>query len=98
METQEELRSYHRDDLFMASDVRAAYGILADNGRYFYATYDSPAESYLYDLIRDPNGEHDILTKALKKHYDEQVIEHLHGIADFYGYKAGISSFFATSH
>jgi hypothetical protein len=98
METQEELRSYHRDDLFMASDVRAAYGILADNGRYFYATYDSPAESYLYDLVRDPNGEHDILTNALKKHYDEQVIEHLHGIADFYGYKAGISSLFTTSH
>jgi hypothetical protein len=98
METQEELRSYHRDDLFMASDVRAAYGILADNGRYFYATYDSPAQSYLYDLIRDPNGEHDILTKALKKRYDEQVIEHLHGIGDFYGYKAGISSLFASSH
>jgi Sulfatase len=98
METQKELRSYHRDDLFMASDVRAAYGILADNGRYFYATYDSPAESYLYDLVRDPNGEHDILTNALKKHYDEQVIEHLHGIADFYGYKAGISSLFTTSH
>jgi len=98
METQEELRGYDRDDLFMASDVRAAYGILADNGRYFYATYDSPAQSYLYDLIRDPQGEHDILTKALKKHYDEQVIEHLHGIADFYGYKAGISSLFASSH
>jgi hypothetical protein len=98
METQEELRSYHRDDLFMASDVRAAYGILADNGRYFYATYDAPAESYLYDLIRDPNGEHDILTDALKKHYDEQVIEHLRGIADFYGYKAGISSWFVSSY
>jgi Sulfatase len=98
METPEELGSYHRDDLFMASDVRAAYGVLADNGRYFYATYDSPAESYLYDLVGDPNGEHDILTDTLKKHYDEQVIEHLHGIADFYGYKAGISSWFSTSH
>ncbi len=98
METQEELRSYHRDDLFMASDVRAAYGILADNGRYFYATYDSPAQSYLYDLVRDPNGEHDILTGALKKHYDEQVIEHLHEIADFYGYKPGIGSLLASGH
>ena len=98
METQEELRSYHRDDLFMASDVRAAYGILADNGRYFYATYDSPAQSYLYDLVRDPNGEHDILTGALKKHYDQQVIEHLHEIADFYGYKPGIGSLLASGH
>jgi len=98
METQEELHSYHRDELFMASDLRAAFGILADNGRYFYATYDSPAQSYLYDLSQDPNGVHDILTDALKKHYDERVIEHLHEIADFYGYKPGIGSLLASGH
>jgi len=98
METAEQLHSYHRDDLFMASDVRAAYGILADNGRYFYATYDSPAQSYLYDLVQDSNGEHDILTPELKKRYDQQVIEHLHAIADFYGYKPGIGSLLASGH
>jgi nitrate reductase NapE component len=98
METIDELHSYHRDDLFMASDVRAAYGILADNGRYFYATYDSPAQSYLYDLEADPSGEHDILTNELKKRYDQQVIEHLHAIADFYGYKPGISSLLTSAH
>jgi arylsulfatase A-like enzyme len=92
METVDELHSYHREDLFMASDVRAAYGILADNGRYFYATYDSPAQSYLYDLKKDPNGEHDVLTDELKKRYDQQVIDHLHAIADFYGYKPGLQS------
>jgi hypothetical protein len=96
METAEELHSYHRDDLFLASDVRAAYGVLADNGRYFYATYDSPAQSYLYDLAQDANGEHSILTNALKKHYDERVIDHLHEIADFYGYKPGIGSLLAS--
>lgn len=98
MESAEELHRYHRDDLFMASDVRAAYGVLADNGRYFYATYDSPAQSYLYDLAQDPNGEHNVLTDALKKHYDERVIEHLHEIADFYGYKPGIGSLLASGH
>ncbi len=97
METAEELHRYHRDDLFMASDVRAAYGVLADNGRYFYATYDSPAQSYLYDLAQDPHGEHNVLTDALKKHYDEQVIEHLHTIADFYGYKPGIGSLLTSA-
>ena len=89
-ETQDELHKYPRKDLFMASDAIAAYGILADNGRYFYATYDSPAKSYLYDLARDPNGEHDILTDALKTQYDERVIVHLHQIADFYGYTPGL--------
>ena len=51
-----ELRANHRDEIFFASDARAAYGLLTDNGRYFYATYDSPAKSYLYDLANDPNG------------------------------------------
>ena len=97
MESAEELHRYHRDDLFLASDVRAAYGVLADNGRYFYATYDSPAQSYLYDLEQDPHGEHNVLTDALKKNYDEQVIEHLHAIADFYGYKPGISSLLTSA-
>jgi hypothetical protein len=97
METQEELQSYHREELFMASDVRAAYGLLTENGRYMYATYDSPAQSYLYDLAQDSKGEHDILTSALKKHYDEQIIAHLHEIADFYGYKPGIGSFLTSS-
>jgi sulfatase-like protein len=98
METAEELHSYPRDELFMASDVRAAYGLLADNGRYFYATYDSPAQSYLYDLSQDPNGEHDILTKEAKKRYDERVIEHLHEIADFYGYKPSIGSLLTSAN
>ena len=97
METEEELHAYHRDDFFLASDARAAYGILADNGRYFFATYDSPAHSYLYDLRQDPNGIHDILTEALKRYYDDRVIEHLHEIADFYGYKPGIGSLLSTS-
>jgi hypothetical protein len=96
-ETLEELHGYHRDELFMASDVRAAYGLLTDNGRYMYATYDSPAQSYLYDLAQDPKGQHDILTNALKKHYDEQIIAHLHEIADFYGYKPGIGSLLSSS-
>ena len=89
VETQDELHGYPREDLFMASDVLATYGILADNGRYFYATYDSPAKSYLYDLERDPNGEHDILTDVLKKQYEERVIEYLHQTADFYKYVPG---------
>jgi hypothetical protein len=88
----EELHSYRRDDLFLSSDVRAAYGVLADNGRYLYATYDFPAHSYLFDLSSDPNGEHNILTDPLKRHYDQEVIDDLHALGDFYGYRPGISS------
>jgi hypothetical protein len=92
MESQAELHSYHRDELFLASDERAVYGILADNGRYLYATYDSPAKSYLYDLASDPTGVNDVLTPALKKEYDERIIGHLQAIGAFYGYKPKFST------
>jgi arylsulfatase A-like enzyme len=92
MQSRDELDAYARDELFFASDVRAAYGVLADNGRYFYATYDSPAESYLYDLSADPEGQRNILTPKLKRQYDERIIEQLRAIADYYRYKPGMNS------
>ncbi len=97
METQAELHSYRRDELFLASDVRAVYGILDGNGRYLYATYDSPAQSYLYDLAADPAGTHDILTPVLKKQYDERIIEQLQAIGNFYGYKPKLSTLLAAT-
>ena len=92
-----ELHQYQRDELFIASDERAVYGILADHGRYLYATYDSPSKSYLYDLASDPNGVHDILTPALKKQYDERIIRHLQAIGAFYDYKPGLSTLLSAS-
>jgi arylsulfatase A-like enzyme len=96
-ETKEELESYRRGDLFVASDVRAVYGILAENGRYLYMTYDSPPNSLLFDLARDPNAEHSILTDTLKKHYDEQIIQQLQAVGDLYGYKPGVGSMLASA-
>jgi sulfatase-like protein len=96
-ETREELDRYRRDDLLLASDVRAVYGILTADSRYLYTTYDSPEQSYLFDLKQDPNAEHNILTPALKKQYDEEIIEHLQMIADYYGYKPGVGSLVATA-
>jgi len=91
-ETLQELHSYKRDELFLASDVRAVFGLLSENGRWFYTTYDSPAESMLFDLAHDPNGTHNVVTEELKKQYDTRVIEHLQAIGDFYGYKPGVGS------
>jgi hypothetical protein len=96
-ETRQELDSYPRRDLLLASDVRAVYGILTADKRYLYTTYDSPAQSYLFDLAADPNAEHNILTPALKQRYDEEIIEQLQTIGDFYGYKPGVGSLLASS-
>jgi len=96
-ETKLELDSYPPKDLLLASDVRAVYGILTADQRYLYTTYDSPAQSYLFDLAADPNAEHDILTPPLKQRYDEEIIEHLHLIGDFYGYKPGVGSLLASA-
>lgn len=73
------------------------YGILTAEERYFYATYDSPAQSYLFDLTQDPNGQHNILTEQLKQHYDEEIIEKIEEIGDFYGYKPGMRSLVAAA-
>ena len=97
-ETREELDKYRRTELFLASDERAVYGLLADNGRFLYTTYDFPAESFLFDLSQDPNAEHNLLTKPLQEEYAQQVIEQLHGVADFYGYKPGVGSLLAAAH
>ncbi len=97
-ETRQELEAYRRTELFLASDERAVYGLLADNGRFLYTTYDFPAESFLFDLSQDPNAEHNLLTKPLQEEYAQQIIEHLHSVADFYGYKPGVGSLLAAAH
>jgi Sulfatase len=91
VETRQEIEGYGRDELFLASDEAAVYGLLEENGRYIYATYDSPARSFLFDLARDPNAEHNILTPEVKRQYDQRVIDYLEMIAGFYGYKPGIT-------
>lgn len=97
-ETRAELDHYPQRDLLLASDVRAVYGILAQNGRYLYVTYDSPAQSYLFDLTADPNAQHSILNAGLKQSYDQDIIEHLHQTASFYGYQPGVDSLLAASN
>lgn len=96
VETQQELDRYPRRDLLLASDAKAVYGILTADERYLYATYDSPAQSYLFDLTKDPNAEHSILTPELKQHYDEEIIQKLQEIGDFYGYRPGMRSLVAA--
>ena len=58
----------------MASDERAVYGLLADGGRFLYTTYDSPAESFLFDLNLDPHAQHNLLTGPLQEEYAQQII------------------------
>ena len=95
--TRQELDAYPQRDLLLASDVRAVYGILTSDGHYLYTTYDSPAQSYLFDLPSDPNAQHNVLTPALKERYDEQIIEQLQMVGDYYGYKPGVGSLLASA-
>lgn len=86
MDRREEFLNYPRSDLFLASDSIAAFGILAENGRWMYTTYDSPSRSMLFDLAHDATAQHDVLTPDLKKQYDARVLQYLQWISDFYGY------------
>lgn len=96
--TREELATYHRKDLFLASDARAAYGILSDNGRFLYTVYDEPAQSMFFDLSTDPRAQHNIVTPALKTSYDRRVIDDLKMIGDFYDYKPRVGSFLSADN
>jgi hypothetical protein len=96
VETRGELERYRRTQVFLASDERAVYGLLTDNGRFLYTTYDSPARSFLFDLERDPDALHNLITDSAKRRYDGQIIDYLHRVADFYGYKPGVGSLLAA--
>jgi hypothetical protein len=87
LESVEECRSYYHADLFLASDSIAAYGILAGDGRWMYTTYDSPSRSMLFDLVRDPNAQYNVLTPELKRQYDNRILQYLQLISRFYGHK-----------
>jgi hypothetical protein len=87
LENSEEFGSYPRPDLFLASDSLAVYGILAGDGRWMYTTYDSPPHSSLFDLLKDPNAQENILTPDLKKRYDDQILHDLQLLSKFYGYQ-----------
>jgi hypothetical protein len=95
-ESRAELERYQRTRLFLASDERAVYGLLTDNGRFLYTTYDSPARSFLFDLQRDPDAQHNLITDSAKRAYDEQIIDYLHQVAEFYGYTPGVGSLLAA--
>ena len=86
-ETREELQNYQRSELFLASDSRAAYGLLSDHGGLLYTTYDSPTQSFLFDLSRDPNATMNILNEPVQKEYEQRVLGYLQDIAHLYDYK-----------
>lgn len=86
VESAAEYQSYPRPDLFLASDSLPAYGILSGDGRWMYTTYDSPSRSMLFDLVRDPNAQVNVLSPELKKQYDARILEYLQLISKFYGH------------
>lgn len=88
----EELRQDSREQLLLASDARAAYGLLTEGGRFMYVTYDSPASSFLFDLANDRQGTSNVLTDKLKAQYDQMIIQDLQSLSNFYGYKPDGSS------
>jgi len=92
--TREEMRQYPRNELFLASDVRATYGLLSENGRYMFTIYDSPLKSYLFDLKSDPAATNNILTDASRREYQQRISGYLQDLAAFYQYKpSGATTF-----
>jgi glucan phosphoethanolaminetransferase (alkaline phosphatase superfamily) len=87
MQSADEFLNYPRPDLLLASDSLAAYGILSGDGRWMYTTYDSPSRSMLFDLLQDPNAQHNVLTPELKKQNDDRILQYLQLLSKFYGHQ-----------
>jgi arylsulfatase A-like enzyme len=85
--TRNEMAQYKRDHLLLASDAAAEYGILSGQGQYLYTVYDSPRETLLFDLKRDPQGKTNYATDLSSRRYDQQILNDLASIAKFYGYR-----------
>jgi arylsulfatase A-like enzyme len=85
--SEQELHAYDRDHLLLASDARAAYGILSGDGRFMYTAYDSPRRSFLFDLASDPKGVHNVVTGKLQAQFDRQILEDLQSVATFYDFR-----------
>lgn len=92
--SEEEVHAHRRNELFLASDSRAGYGLLVDN-RFFYVIYDMPSDGELFDLKNDPIGERNIITPSLKREYDSRIIEYLKMVNEAYGYRPGVASLLA---
>lgn len=89
-----EMQQYPRTELFLASDVRATYGLLTGDGRYMFTIYDSPLKSSLFDLKSDPQGTTNVLTDASRSEYQQRVAKYLEDLAGFYQYHpSGRSTF-----
>jgi arylsulfatase A-like enzyme len=90
--TQDELATYARDELFVASDYTAWCGLLTDHGRYLFtvSVYPSKATA-LFDLQSDPQARHNLLLNAtpesaMLKSDGQRLSDYLREIAGFYGY------------
>jgi len=86
LKSEDEFLSYPRPTVFLASDTLAVYGILDGDGRWMYATYDSPTRSMLFDLLRDPTAQRNVLTPALKEKYDQRILYYFQSLSEFFGY------------
>jgi len=86
VESKDEFLNYPRPDVFLASDALAVYGILDGDGRWMYATYDSPSRSMLFDLLQDPTAQHNVLTPALKEKYDQRILCYFQSLSEFFHY------------
>jgi arylsulfatase A-like enzyme len=86
-ESASEMQQYHRDHLLLASDIRAAYGIVTGDVRSMYVTYDSPPSSWLFDLVKDPKGLHNVVTDSAREKYNSMIVKDLTSIAAFYGFR-----------
>ena len=86
-ETSGESLQYERPSYLVAASYAPNYGILSDNGRMLFAFDDYKHQEALYDLSKDPYGDHNLITPQVAQADDREIRSHLAKIAKAYNFQ-----------
>jgi len=86
-ETDEERRSYLRDEYLITSSYGPAFGLLMDHGsKLFIASAFNDSISF-YDLAADPTALHNRVSAAIVKKYAPRLEQRMDAVDKYYGVK-----------
>ena len=85
--SREELLRTARPERPVVSSYGPVYGLLKDDGRRLYIADGLNFTSYLFDLERDPAGEHNLITPEVEQDDNAAILRHIDALNAFYRFR-----------
>jgi len=84
--TIEEQAQYLRESYMLCSSYGPTFGILKDNGKYFYIVDGVDQRDYFFDLGEDPMGKRNLLNAHVRAENQELIRSGIQSINKFYNF------------